>query len=88
MTPQMAAFALIVLILVGIVSIFVHFLQPGTYAWLTLGVFTLLTLVDFARIRAGGDGLTAVDLAISIYLDGINIFIALLQLIGLRRSDD
>ncbi|MBV8152584.1 MAG: Bax inhibitor-1 family protein, partial [Candidatus Eremiobacteraeota bacterium] len=80
--------ALIALLIVGLISIFVHFLQPGTYAWLTLGVFTLLTLVDFARIRAGGDGFTAVDLAISIYLDAINIFIALLQLIGMRRSDD
>jgi FtsH-binding integral membrane protein len=79
---------LIALIIVGLVSIFVHFLQPGTYAWMTLGVFTLLTLVDFARIRAGGDGYSAVDLAISIYLDGINIFIALLQLLGLRRSED
>jgi len=79
---------LIALLIVGLVSIFFHFLQPGAYAWMTLGVFTLLTLVDFARIRAGGDGLTAVDLAISIYLDAINIFVALLQLIGMRRSDD
>lgn len=79
---------LIALIIVGLASLFLHFLQPGAYAWMTLGVFTLLTLVDFARIRAGGDGYSAVDLAISIYLDGINIFIALLQLIGLRRSDD
>jgi len=80
--------ALIALVIVGIVSIFFHFLQPGTYAWMTLAVFTLLTLVDFARIRAGGDGLSAVDLAISIYLDAINIFLALLQLLGMRRSDD
>ena len=80
--------ALIALILIGIVSIFFHFIQPAVYDWLVLGVFTLLTLVDFARIRAGGDGLTAVDLSISIYLDAINIFIVLLELIGMRRSDD
>ena len=80
--------ALIALVIVGLVSIFFHFIQPATYDWLVLGVFTLLTLVDFARIRAGGDGYTAVDLAISIYLDAINIFVALLQLIGMRRSDD
>ena len=66
--------ALILLVLAGLASMFFHFLQPGTYAWLTLGVFTLITLVDFSRIRAGGDGLTAVDLAVSIYLDAINIF--------------
>jgi modulator of FtsH protease len=80
--------ALLVLMLVGLVSIFFHFLQPGFYAWATLGVFTLLVLVDFSRIRAGGDGLTAVDLAISIYLDAINIFLALLQLFGMRSRDD
>lgn len=80
--------ALIALIIVGLISIFFHFIQPATYDWLVLGVFGLLTLVDFARIRAGGDGFTAVDLAISIYLDAINIFIALLELIGMRRSDD
>jgi modulator of FtsH protease len=80
--------ALIVLVLVGIASAFFHFLQPGAYAWATLGVFTLLVLVDFSRIRAGGDGLTAVDLAVSIYLDMINIFLALLQLFGMRSRDD
>ena len=79
---------LIALVVVGIASAFLHFLQPGVYAWATLGIFTLITLVDFSRIRAGGDGLTAVDLAVSIYLDAINIFIALLQLFGIRSRDD
>jgi len=83
-----ASGALLVLVLVGLVSMFFHFLAPGLYAWATLAVFTLLVLVDFSRIRAGGDGLTAVDLAISIYLDGINIFLALLQLFGMRSRDD
>jgi modulator of FtsH protease len=80
--------ALIVLVLAGLVSMFVHFLQPGVYAWAVLGIFTLITLVDFSRIRAGGDGLTAVDLAVSIYLDALNIFIALLELFGMRGRDD
>ena len=80
--------ALLVLVLVGFASIFFHFINPGVYAWATLGIFTLLTLVDFSRIRAGGDGLTPVDLAVSIYLDGLNIFIALLQLFGMRSRDD
>jgi modulator of FtsH protease len=79
---------LIALVVVGIASAFLHFLQPGAYAWATLGIFTLITLVDFSRIRAGGDGLSAVDLAVSIYLDAINIFIALLQLFGIRSRDD
>jgi modulator of FtsH protease len=80
--------ALILLVLVGFASIFLHFLSPGVYAWATLGIFTLITLVDFSRIRAGGDGLSPVTLAVSIYLDAINIFIALLQLFGMRSRDD
>jgi FtsH-binding integral membrane protein len=73
---------LIGLMLVGILSIFFHFLSPDAYSWMTLGIFTLLTVGDFARIRAGGDGQSAVVLALSIYLDAINIFLAILQLMG------
>lgn len=80
--------ALIGLVLVGIVSAFTHWVHPATYSWLTLGIFTFLVLIDFARIRAGGDGLTPVQMATQIYLDTINIFLAVLQLLGSRRSDD
>jgi FtsH-binding integral membrane protein len=80
--------ALLGLIVVGIVSIFVRFLHPETYAWLTLAIFSGLVLIDFARLRAGGDGLTPVLMATSIYLDAINIFLALLQIFGGRRSQD
>jgi modulator of FtsH protease len=86
---QGIAFGLLMaLVVIGIASAFLHFLQPGVYAWATLGIFTLITLIDFSRIRAGGDGRTAVDLAVSIYLDALNIFIALLQLFGIRSRDD
>jgi modulator of FtsH protease len=78
--------ALLLLIIAGIASMFFHFLSPDTYSWLTLGIFSLLTVADFARIRAGGDGASAVTLALSIYLDAINIFMAVLQLMGGRRS--
>ncbi len=76
------------LILIGFVGAFFHFVTPNTYSWLTLGVFTLLTIGDFARIRAGGDGRSAVVLSLSIYLDAINIFLAILQLMsgGRRRN--
>jgi len=80
--------ALLVLMLLGIASMFLHFLSPDTYSWLTLGIFTLLTIGDFARIRAGGDGQSAVSLALSIYLDAINIFLAVLQLFGGGRRRD
>jgi modulator of FtsH protease len=78
--------ALLLLIIAGIASMFFHFMSPDTYSWLTLGIFTLLTVGDFARIRAGGDGQSAVSLSLSIYLDAINIFLAVLQLMGGRRS--
>ncbi len=78
--------ALLLLIIAGVASMFFHFLSPDTYSWLTLGIFTLLTVGDFARIRAGGDGRSAVSLSLSIYLDAINIFLAVLQLMGGRRS--
>lgn len=80
--------ALLGLIVAGIVSMFVQFIHPQTYAWITLAIFTGLVLIDFARIRAGGDGLTPVMMATSIYLDAINIFLALLQIFGGRRSND
>ena len=76
------------LIVVGVISIFVKFIHPETYAWLTLVIFSGLVLIDFARLRAGGDGLGPVLMATSIYLDAINIFLALLQIFGGRRSSD
>jgi len=79
--------ALIGLVLVGLVSMFVHFVSPTVYSWVTLAIFAGLTLVDFARIRAGGDGFTPVQIAVHIYLDAINIFLALLQIFGGRRRD-
>jgi len=80
--------ALIGLVIAGVVSVFTHWLHPTTYSWFVLLIFTGLVLVDFARIRAGGDGYTPVQLAVQIYLDAINIFLAVLQLLGARRSDD
>jgi FtsH-binding integral membrane protein len=80
--------ALLGLVVAGVISMFVRFIHPETYAWLTLAIFSGLVLVDFARIRAGGDGLTPVLMATSIYLDAINIFLALLQIFGGRRSSD
>lgn len=80
--------ALLGLIVVGVISIFVRVIHPETYAWLTLAIFSGLVLIDFARLRAGGDGLTPVLMATSIYLDAINIFLALLQIFGGRRSQD
>ena len=65
---------------------FFHFIQPTVYSWLSLGIFSVLLVTDFMRIRAGGDGQTAVELALSIYLDGLNIFLALTRLFSGRRD--
>jgi modulator of FtsH protease len=80
--------ALLALIVIGIISIFVHFVSPTIYSWAILVIFSGLVLIDFARIRAGGDGYTPVQMAVQIYLDAVNIFLALLNILGNRRSDD
>ena len=78
--------ALLVLILVGVLGMFFHVVSPSIYDWAILAVFSVLLLVDFARIRNGGDGATAVELALSIYLDGLNIFLALTRIFSGRRD--
>jgi modulator of FtsH protease len=78
--------ALIGLVIVGVVSMFFHFISPTAYSWLTLLIFSVLIVVDFMRIRAGGDGATAVELALSIYLDGLNVFLALTRIFSGSRD--
>ncbi|MFN2459524.1 MAG: Bax inhibitor-1 family protein [Candidatus Velthaea sp.] len=79
--------ALLALIVVSLIAAFTHFLHPGVIAWLTLAVFTLLTLIDFSRIRAAQPWESPVQLAVSIYLDAINIFLAFLQIFGNRSRN-
>lgn len=78
---------LLVLIIVGVLGMFFHFVSPTFYSLATLAIFSVLLVVDFMRIRNGGDGATAVELALTIYLDGLNIFLALTRLFsGGRRN--
>lgn len=79
---RIAFFALIGLMVVGLIGAFVHFINPGVYAWLSLIVFSVLLLVDFMRLKDRGADFGAVPMALSIYLDALNIFIALLQIFG------
>jgi modulator of FtsH protease len=79
--------ALLALVLVGLLSMFFHFISPNAYSYLTLAIFSVLVVVDFMRIHKRGDGATPVELALSIYLDGINIFLALTQLFSGGRRD-
>jgi FtsH-binding integral membrane protein len=79
---RIAIYALMGLILIGIIGLFVHFVQPGVYAWLSLIIFSVLLLVDFMRLRDRGQAYGAVQMSLSIYLDALNIFLALLQIFG------
>ena len=78
---------LIGLIVLMLATMFFHFVQPTTIDWLVLAVFSLLTVGDFARVRAGGGGATAAELSLSIFLDGLNLFLAVLRIFGNRSSD-
>jgi len=77
---RIAFFALIGLIVLGLLGSFVFYVNPTIYAWLTLVIFSVFLLVDFMRIRDRQYG--AVQMALSIYLDALNIFLALLQIFG------
>jgi len=85
---RIAFFALLGLIVLGLLGMFVHFVNPTIYAWLTLIIFSVLLLVDFMRLRARGQDYGAVQMALGIYLDALNIFIALLEIFGGGRRND
>jgi len=73
--------ALIVLILFGIVMIFVN-IPGGSLAYSIIGlvVFAGLTIFDFQRIRRSTDLESAPLIAASIFLDSLNVFLFFLRL--------
>ena len=75
--------ALIALIVFGIVAIFVRIPNGSLiYAILGLVIFAGLTAFDFQRLRRTQDIRTAPLLAASIFLDILNVFLLLLSLFG------
>ena len=77
--------ALLALIVFGIVLIFVHI--PGgalIYSVLGLVIFAVFTMVDFQRIRRSQDITAAPLLAASIFLDILNVFLFFLQIFSRR----
>jgi FtsH-binding integral membrane protein len=73
--------ALLALIVLGIVLIFVHI--PGgdlIYSVLGLVIFAGFTLFDFQRLRTNTDNATAPLLAASIFLDVLNVFLFFLNI--------
>jgi FtsH-binding integral membrane protein len=79
--------ALIGLILFGIVAIFVQ-IPSGALIYTVLGlvIFAGLTAFDFQRLRRSQDMRTALLLAASIFLDILNVFLLLLSLFGGRED--
>jgi uncharacterized protein len=76
-------FALIALIVFGIVLIFVQIPNGSLiYAVLGLVIFAGLTAFDFQRLRRTQDIRTAPLLAASIFLDVLNVFLLLLSIFG------
>jgi FtsH-binding integral membrane protein len=78
---RVAFWALLALIVFGIVLIFVHI--PGgalIYSVLGLVIFAAITMVDFQRLRRSADIRTAPLLAASIFLDILNVFLFFLQI--------
>ena len=73
--------ALLALIVAGIVLIFVHI--PGAdlaYSVLGLVIFAGFTMFDFQRLRTDTDTATAPLLAASIFLDVLNVFLFFLAI--------
>jgi modulator of FtsH protease len=83
---RVAFWALLALIVFGIVLIFVHI--PGgalIYSVLGLVIFAAFTMVDFQRIRRSQDIAAAPLLAASIFLDILNVFLFFLQIFSRRE---
>ena len=77
--------ALLALIVFGIVTIFVNIPNGDLiYAILGLVIFAGFTMVDFQRLRKTRDIRAAPLLAASIFLDILNVFLLLLSIFGRR----
>ena len=77
--------ALLALIVFGIVTIFVRIPNGSLiYAVLGLVIFAGFTMVDFQRLRRSKDIRTAPLLAASIFLDVLNVFLFFLSIFGRR----
>jgi len=84
---RMSFWALVALIVFGIVLIFVHIPHAELiYSILGLVIFAGLTMGDFQRLRRSGDLDSAPLLAASIFLDALNVFLFFLRIFGGGRD--
>jgi modulator of FtsH protease len=83
---RISSWALVGLIVFGIVAILVHIPNGAlVYAVVGLAVFAGLTVVDFQRLRVARDLDSAPVLAASIFLDALNVFLFFLTIFGDER---
>ncbi len=85
---RVSFWALVALIVAGIVLIFVHIPGSGlVYSVLGLVIFAGFTMFDFQRLRTSTDTASAPLLAASIFLDVLNVFLFFLAIFsgGERR---
>ena len=81
---RFAFFALLALLVAGIVLIFVRIPAAYTiYSFFGLAVFGLYVVIDFNRLRRAGSE-QAIPLAAGIFLDVLNIFLFFLRIFGRR----
>ncbi len=84
---RIAFWALLALVVFGIVLIFVHIPNGDLiYSVLGLVIFAALIAIDFQRLRRSSDADSAPLLAASIFLDILNVFLFFLQIFS--RGDD
>ena len=84
---RISFFALIALILFGIVLIFVRIpAAEMLYSILGLVIFAGLTLFDFQRLRRSRGITSAPVLAASIFLDALNVFLFFLRIFSGGRD--
>ena len=78
---RVAFWALVGLIIFGIVAIFVNIPGSGLiYSVLGLVIFAGFTMFDFQRLRRNTDAASAPFLAASIFLDVLNVFLFFLEI--------
>jgi FtsH-binding integral membrane protein len=84
---RISFFALIALIIFGIVLIFVHIPHGELiYSILGLVIFAGLVMFDFQRLRRTKDMNTAPLIAASIFLDALNVFLFFLRIFSGGRD--
>jgi FtsH-binding integral membrane protein len=83
---RLSLWALVALILFGVVTIFIQVPNGSLiYAIVGLVIFAGLTMFDFQRLRTSGNQASAPLMAASIFLDALNVFFFFLRIFSRER---